>query len=1218
MTKFKSLNEFISFNPNFRNAINLYLNLNNKEKILSYIPTKSSVEILKRYLKAVKNNNLHASMLIGPYGKGKSHLLLILLAILSMDRTNKDEIEIFNILLSKIEKVDSETSDMMEEIWNQKNGRFLPVIINCQGDVKQAFLLAMNQALNNYGLGDLVPDTYFEHANLAIDNWKNNYPDTYDEYCDILKKKKITPNQMTVELSQYNEGYLNIFKELYPELTSGSNFNPLAESEVTKLYTSIADKLREAYGYRGIYIVFDEFSKFIEGQDEMSAGINMQLIQSICEMAGDAKDPEIYITLVAHKPIKEYGNKLKKETIDSFTGIEGRLDDEVYFKSSAKNNYELIQNAIFKKDSDLDGIPKSEIEKYFSKDVVGENFAVPGFSTEFTKEDFEKIVVRGCYPLTPISSYLLLNISEKVAQNERTLFTFISKEEQLSMIDYVKNSASKNGVVSSNWSIKPDLIYDYFANLFKNDSDEIKGIYLRSVTAIDVASKKYKHNEAPIIILKTLATLMITNKRQELPWDHFTLRMAVNMNYSESIREKYEDAIANLIELGLIDVDGDNFYKFKTLEGTELEDEISKRWKLVTNDNTISSLLQNIFDTKYVFPKRYNYEYGITRYFRFDFKEVNDFLKISNDDIFFEDGLYCDGKVVCIYKYDDNAYFDEVRRKVEELKSHKLVVVYTDKTFDLKDTVYKLQVLYDIKDDFKFMEKNGKLSAEIEAQEDVLETKILSLLDKMFGRFGEFEISYFLEDKIVSDTTKTITDAVDNLCYKIFDKTPVINNEFVNKQIISTGATQTARKKIMTRMLNKESLDDYLEGTSQDATIYRALFVRNGVQKNDPEARIAEVLNIMTDFFDRCAGQKQVLADLFNVITKEPYGMRLGVLPLYISYIIGKRDADVVIYYGDKEIPLNADTIFNMCDYPQQYAVFISVKDQERELYLNDLCDLFRVNTKNDGSESRITVILEAMQKWYRALPQVTKNVKRNTEYFEEAYYTKAITRMGNILQRYEVNPYEVIFSQVPEAFDAEGDYTLCTARFTRFKEKMTKYIEWIQERAILETKKVFGNTEDSLYHGIVEWYEAQSDKAKGIIDEQSISTLMNTISNMEKNAKSAQGGDISIVEKIVKAVNGVYIDYWNANSLNQYIEQLIVLKRRIEEIQDQDTHEEQKLVYVSRNGQSFFYEDAKNEDTKMFRDILAGTIEDYEGLGKNELIAVLLDEVERILGNNE
>ena len=1218
MSKFNSLCELISFNPYFRNAINLYLDLNNREKILSYIPTKSSVDVLKKYLQSIQKNNLHASMLIGPYGKGKSHLLLILLAILSMDRENSSEKEIYNLLLSKIDKVDSETSKLIEEIWNQKNGRFLPIIINCQGDVKQAFLMAMNQALNSYGLSNLVPDTFYEHAINAIANWEKDYPETYKQYSSILKKKKITPNQMIVELSQYNEEYLNIFRNVYPDLTSGSTFNPLAESSIEKLYISIADKLREKYGYRGLYIIFDEFSKFIEGQDEMAAGLNMQLIQSVCEMAGNSKDPEIYITLVAHKPIKEYGNKLKKETIDSFTGIEGRLDDEIYFRTSAKNNYELVQNAIIKKDSDLDNIPQSEIDKCFSKEVISENYAIPGFSSEFTRDDFEKIVVRGCYPLTPISSYLLLSISEKVAQNERTLFTFISKEEQTSMIDYVKKSANNKNVNSKDWSIKPDLVYDYFANLFKNESDEIRGVYLKSVTALDIAGKRYQNNDTPIIILKTLATMMIANKSQELPWDDSTLRMATNMNYSDSIKKEYNDTISSLIENGLIDVDGDNLYKFKTLEGTELDEEVNKRWKLSINDVAISSLLQEVFDAKYVFPKRYNYEFGMTRYFRFDFKEANDFLKIRNEDALFEDGMFCDGKVLCIFKYDDNSYAEEIKRKVRKLKSNRLIVVYTEKTFELKDTIYRLQVLKNIKTDFGFIEKNRKLLAEIKVQEDVLETKIRSMLDRMFGRFGEFEVSYFLENEVVSDSTMMVSEAIDSICYKVFWKTPVINNEFVNRQYVTTGATQSARKKIMTKLLNHEPVEEYLSGTSQDATIYRALFVRNGVQNNESEPRIAEVLFHINDFLDKCIGERHFLSELFDIITKEPYGLRLGVLPIYLSYVIGKRDADVVIYYGDKEIPLNADTIFNMCDNSQQYAMFISIKDAEREAYLNELCDLFRVNIRNEGADSRISIILDAMQKWYRGLHQVTKNVKVNSEYFEEPFYSKAITRIGNILQRFEVNPYEVIFCQIPEAFDSNGDYAVCIVRYTKFKEKLSNYFEWVSDKAVVETKKVFGNMDDSLYHGIVEWYETQSDKAKGIIDEQSISSLMTAVSKMAKNGNVAQGGDKSIVEKIVKAVTGVYIDYWNANSLNQYIEQLTILKRRIEEIQDQDSFKEKKLVYVSRSGQSFFYENAKSEDTKMFRDILSGTIEDYEGLGRNELIAVLLDEVEKILENNE
>ena len=76
----EKLSEIVGFNNEFKNAINLYLNLNKKDKIKSYIPTKSSVDILKRYLYAVEQNKFQSTLLIGPYGKGKSHLLLVLLA----------------------------------------------------------------------------------------------------------------------------------------------------------------------------------------------------------------------------------------------------------------------------------------------------------------------------------------------------------------------------------------------------------------------------------------------------------------------------------------------------------------------------------------------------------------------------------------------------------------------------------------------------------------------------------------------------------------------------------------------------------------------------------------------------------------------------------------------------------------------------------------------------------------------------------------------------------------------------------------------------------------------------------------------------------------------------------------------------------------------------------------------------------------------------------
>ena len=91
MKKVESLKDVIELNSNFKTAINLYLNLNNTDKVLSYIPTKSSVSFLGNYAEAVLNNKEQATLLIGPYGKGKSHLLLVLLAVLSLDRSVQND-----------------------------------------------------------------------------------------------------------------------------------------------------------------------------------------------------------------------------------------------------------------------------------------------------------------------------------------------------------------------------------------------------------------------------------------------------------------------------------------------------------------------------------------------------------------------------------------------------------------------------------------------------------------------------------------------------------------------------------------------------------------------------------------------------------------------------------------------------------------------------------------------------------------------------------------------------------------------------------------------------------------------------------------------------------------------------------------------------------------------------------------------------------------------
>ena len=303
MSKVNCLSEIIGFDENYKNSINLYLNLNNRDKILRYIPTKSSISFLNEYLMAVKDNKEQASLMIGPYGKGKSHLLLVLLAIVSMER-NPENTEVVDKLISKIRTVDDigeVAADNIETIWKEK-GRFLPVLItNTQEDLNQAFLYGLNDALKREQITGLISDTYYSLAIEKIVSWEEEYPDTYELFIRAINEYGLSIGELKAGLAAFSKKELTIFTSVYPQLTSGSEFNPMAVSEPLLLYKSVSEKLAEEFGYSGIYIVFDEFSKYIESQSGIASGTNMKLLQDMCELANDSSNAQIFITMVAHK-----------------------------------------------------------------------------------------------------------------------------------------------------------------------------------------------------------------------------------------------------------------------------------------------------------------------------------------------------------------------------------------------------------------------------------------------------------------------------------------------------------------------------------------------------------------------------------------------------------------------------------------------------------------------------------------------------------------------------------------------------------------------------------------------------------------------------------------------------------------------------------------------------------------------------------------------------
>mgnify|MGYP001779016272 CR=1 FL=1 len=92
------MSKMISVASGFQYSVNIGYDLNNDDKLKNFIPTRSALELLEDILLSTRNNSTdRARVLIGAYGKGKSHIVLTIMAMLM-----KRDLSLFEKTLPKI------------------------------------------------------------------------------------------------------------------------------------------------------------------------------------------------------------------------------------------------------------------------------------------------------------------------------------------------------------------------------------------------------------------------------------------------------------------------------------------------------------------------------------------------------------------------------------------------------------------------------------------------------------------------------------------------------------------------------------------------------------------------------------------------------------------------------------------------------------------------------------------------------------------------------------------------------------------------------------------------------------------------------------------------------------------------------------------------------------------------------------------------------------
>nr|WP_295683810.1 hypothetical protein [uncultured Lachnoclostridium sp.] len=1195
----KSLNEIITLDDRFKSSINLQLDLHKTHKAWGYIPTISSLNILNSYFMNVMNKKDNATILIGPYGKGKSHLLLVLLTILRLERNNGNE-AIINKMIESFSSYDKEVAQNVKDIWQSKR-MFLPVIISSTlGDLNQAFLLGLNEALTSAGLKNIIPETYYTEAIRVINNWETGYKDTYEKFQMKLKNEKQTVNSFITKLQLCDKTALEIFRRIFPELTSGSVFNPLVNAEVLKLYKDINDIICNDYNYNGMFIIFDEFSKFIESHDKTTVSNDMKIIQDICELAADSGENQIHITLVTHKSIKEYGNVLSNEVINAFTGIEGRIKEN-YFISSSKNNYELIKNAIKKDEQKLDELQREQ--NIFNKSYVDRYYNnVPCFKMMFLYNDFVDIVVKGCYPLSPISAYVLLNISEKVAQNERTLFTFISKDEPFSMANFILKHLGE-----SEWTVEVDLIFDYFKSIFKKDITNVvvHNEWLKAEYALTgISDDKCRR------LLKALALINIINKFDELPPNAEVLLLTASLG-SESIE------ILELLEKKMLiyKKNSTGFYVFKSGVGADIKAKIRSERTLLGNNFDMCHYISLATDTEFILPKQYNQKYSMTRYFAVKYMIFADFLKLAKSEYLFSE-RFADGYIIKLVCREEDILksVSLIESKLKELGDRRIIVLVPQRYFAYRQLVQDFVIIQKLKADNNFVEENKVLVNELELLEEDITFGIDSYIQNSFDSSnGNCVTVSFREDDVIAQEKTDLNRLVSYICESCYSLTTIINNEMINKRNITSPAIKKARKVIIDQILEGRIEESFYSGTSPEATIFRAVLKNTGVLSGTPELAMEYIINEINRFINGCEENKRNFEDLITILTDLPYGLRMGPVPIILSFVLVERNEDVIIYLRNKEQELNSDTIFNICDNPQEYFLYVEEGTNEKREYLEALMKLFGLSAINKSSNMNATQLTIEIQRWFKSLPQITRSFKNEKEIVTSNFDMNLVIKFKSLLQKVDINPYEMIYKDIPAVFGSMN-YTDILAQIVVIKQLLESYYYDYIDDLIVATKKIFsGSSKDSLASTLTAWHEDQSLTAKQGLYEEHISELLNYV------GRTGTYDDTVIMKKIAKIISGLYIENWNEDIKEKFLDDLKAIRYQVENIVDKNIPDQGKfkLSFVDSNSQEVvkYYMGISENTGYYLRNLISEAIDEFgDTISLNDKVAVLVEMLEKVL----
>ncbi len=1140
----------IKASASFHSSVNIAYDFGNSEKIQDFIPTSEAIRFIDESVQStrISSNPNRSRILIGAYGKGKSSIVLEAISFLYNSPKNRNAL---NTAIKRIQKKNFQASENIRQ-YVESEKRLLPIIINGNSSsLSQSFLYALHSTLKKNEFKNLMPETHFEAAARTIEKWEREFPETFRNF---NAKASCKASAFKNSLRNFSPKHLQEFEELYPQLTSGSSFNPFEGFDVVDIYEKVAQKLAASKKYNGLYIVYDEFGKYLESSITHASIKDIKLLQDFAERADRSGKNQLHLVLICHKEIENYIDILPKQKVDGWKGVSERFR-HIHLYNNYSEIYGLVEAAITKDKEKWNAFRKKHDAEF--KALGAEWFENQASLFSNDSANTKQTILYGSYPLHPVTAYILPRLSEKIAQNERTLFTFLSGNERNCLASLAKKAnfdAESNDRMIPIFT--PDILFDYFEDQLQNEpyASEIKKHYIKASAIL----RELEHESLEAKLVKIIALIYTLNQFERLRPDTDTLfAIYRDAGYAQ---EAIRQAIQNLAKRGDIYLNiHNNQIQLKTSSGINVDqiirDTMEKRRRIVTP----LQVLNEFNPYRYIYPTPYNVKNSITRYFRFVFASQKDF-STQNIESFRqklkEDSLRADGFVFAIFEEGKSGTTPRSRKDFLELSKEfpdsVFILSTTDSNFS--ESIRKFDAVTAQQDN---LQATGVTNSPLAEEYEIIYRDLYEVIRQVADSYisPERNQAIYTSDGEVkrlyrkSDFTKLLS----KICENIFKDSPIINNEMLNKNEL-TGVATKSRTKLINAILTANSGNIELEGSGQEISFMRSALVVPGILDKTPEKKrfclapktgnrkndekFKNLFGTIQNFYAN-AKKEVSFSELIDLLVspRNHIGLRRGVIPIYLAVALAEISKNAVIKKESIEVPTSAETLCAIPESPEQFTIKIEKWDEERAEYIRSTETLFSDFIQEDETrKSGYAYLANAILRWYRSLPKYAKQTRKTfSPKNGNKFLSPEAIKFSALLQQGGFGAQEALFEKIPQAL---GENACNSNTFDKLHQARL-FFDSCHENLIAylvhETKQAFSpkaTSQKSLKSLITEFCKKLDSDTTNYVFENGSHKLLQLY-------RSVSNDEIATIQDMAELLTGLGIDDWSDETVSIYFNRL-------------------------------------------------------------------------------